>query len=119
MDYQPDMNHNRYEDKHSSGLATASVVMGTIALATCCCIYSAIVAGALSIIFALLSKGGEMKMDSKGKIGLILGIAGLVITIIIYAVAFTLTIQHYGSFDKFLDYCNQISQQSMQYSQYK
>lgn len=114
MDYQPDMNQNRYEDKRSSGLATASIVMGIIALATSCCIYSAIVAGALAIIFALLSKGGEMTMDGKGKAGLILGIAGLVLTIIIYAIAFTWMIHNYGSIDKFLDYYSQISQQSMQ-----
>jgi uncharacterized membrane protein YqhA len=119
MDYQPDMNQNRYEDKHSSGLATASIVMGTIAIATSCCIYSAIVASALSIIFALLSKGGEMTLDGKGKAGLILGIVGLVLTIIIAVVLIAWTIHYYGSFDKLLDYYNKLSQESMQYSQYK
>lgn len=119
MDYQPDLNQNRYEDKRSSGLATASIVMGVIALATSCCIYSAIVAGALSIIFALLSRGGEMTMDSKGKLGLALGIIGLVLTIIIYTMAFAYMIHYYGSFDKMLEYSNKISQQYMQTYPYK
>jgi hypothetical protein len=119
MDYQPDLNQNRYEDKRSSGLATASIVMGIIAIATSCCIYSAIVAGALSIIFALLSRGGELTMDSKGKIGLTLGIIGLVLTIIVYVAVFTYMIQYYGSFDKMLDYSNKFSQQYMQTYQYK
>ena len=117
MDYQPDLNQNRYEDKRSPALATASIVMGIIALATSCCIYSAIVTGALSIIFALLSRGGEMTLDSKGKIGLTLGIIGLVLTIIVYAIMFAYMIHYYGSFDNMLDYSNKFSQQYMQYYQ--
>lgn len=114
MDYQPDFNQNRYEDKHSSGLATASVVMGILSVATFCCIYSSIVAGALAIIFSLLSKGGETTLDSKGKIGLILGIIGLVTTIVLYIFIFASMLQYYGSFENMLNYSNQITEQYMQ-----
>ncbi len=136
MDYQPDsyqqhsendpstpdysefrQEPSNYEDRHSSEFATASIVMGIIAIATFCCIYSAIICGALAIIFALLSKGGEMTMDHRGRTGLILGIIGLVVTIVVYAVVLINTISDYGSIQNFLDYYRQFSEQYMSYYQ--
>ena len=82
MDYQnnPDSHQpgqelfSPYKNKRSAGFATASLVLGILSLVTCCCIYSALPFGALAIIFALLSRGGEMTMDSRGMTGLGLGI---------------------------------------------
>ena len=59
MDYQPEnqtqTTHTYYGEKRSQGMAIAAIVMGIISIATSCCIYAAIVTGALAIIFALLS----------------------------------------------------------------
>lgn len=122
MDYQnnPDSHQpgqelfSPYKNKRSAGFATASLVLGILSLVTCCCIYSALPFGALAIIFALLSRGGEMTMDSRGMTGLGLGIAGLVLTIVIFIIMFIYTVSFYGSFDAFMQYTNELAEQYMQ-----
>ncbi len=122
MDYQnnPDSQQpgqelfSPYKNKRSAGFATASLVLGILSLVTCCCIYSALPFGALAIIFALLSRGGEMTMDSRGMTGLGLGIAGLVLTIVIFIIMFIYTVSFYGSFDAFMQYTNELAEQYMQ-----
>ena len=118
MDYQPNYQPQvNYEDKRSSGFATASIVLGIVAIATSCCIYSALICGALSIIFALLSKGGEMTMSSNAKIGLTLGIIGLAATIILYTVVIIVVISNSGGIDAFMLEYNKAMEQYMQYYQ--
>ncbi len=125
MDYQNNANLDRQStpqdrrdpDRRSHGLATASFVMGILSLATCCCIYSAIVFGALSIIFALLSRGGETTLDGAGKTGLILGISGLTVTVILYIVMLFYAVSYYGSFDELMRYSNEMAEQYMKYYQ--
>lgn len=122
MDYQnnPDSHQPRqepfspYRNKRSAGFATASLVLGILSLVTCCCIYSALPFGALAIIFALLSRGGEMTLDSRGMAGLGLGIAGLVLTIVIFIIMFIYTVSFYGGFDEFMQYTNELAEQYMQ-----
>jgi hypothetical protein len=122
MDYQnnPDSHQpgqelfSPYKNKRSAGFATASLVLGILSLVTCCCIYSALPFGALAIIFALLSRGGEMTMDSRGMTGLGLGIAGLVLTIVIFIIMFIYTVSFYGGFDAFMQYTNELAEQYMQ-----
>lgn len=86
--YSYNMNHmpqRNYMDKRSTGLATASIALGIVSIVTFCCLYAALPCGALAIILGLLSRGGEMTFSTTGKIGIILGIVGLVITIALYA----------------------------------
>lgn len=78
MDYQPYSNQQPpYFDKRSSGMATAAMILGIIGLSLVCCPYVSIPCGALAIIFALLSRGGERTCSTRGQTGLILGILGL------------------------------------------
>lgn len=119
MEYQTESNNFgqapvSYEDKRSTGFATASIVMGIIAIATCCCIYTSIVCGALAIIFALLSRGGEMTMDGKAKVGLALGIVGFIVAIIVLIVAVIYCIYYFGGMDGLINYVNQYSEKYMQ-----
>jgi predicted histidine transporter YuiF (NhaC family) len=103
------MNEQFYpaQDKRSHSMETASLVLGIIAISTCSCFYSSIVCGALAIIFALLSRGGENTMSGKAKIGLGLGIAGLVATILLYAAAYMITYNYYGGLEGLLRaYCD-------------
>lgn len=104
-----------YKGTRSEGLATASLVMGILSLTTTCCLYAALPFGALAIIFALLSRGGEMRLDGKGTAGLALGIIGLVITVVIFILMFIYTIYYYGGFEEFMEYSNQLTEQYMQY----
>lgn len=78
------------------------------------CIYSALIFGALSILFALLSRGGEMKMSERAFVGLVLGITGLVIAVAAFAFMFLFTVNTYGGFDAFMQYSNELAEQYMQ-----
>ncbi len=94
-------------DKRSAKMETVAMVLGIVSLGTCSCLYASIVCGALAIILALLSRGGENTMGTRAKIGLGLGIAGLVLTILFYALAFAVAIETYGSIEGILRaYCD-------------
>ena len=67
MDYEP---NKSYIEMRSAGMSVASLVLGIIGLSMGCCIYPPIIFGSLAIIFALLSRGGEMHMNSYAKAGL-------------------------------------------------
>lgn len=98
MDYQPDTN-TPYTGQASPKMALASMILGIIAVITSGCIYLAFVCGALSIIFAFLSKGGSYRIPAQGKAGLALGVAGLLLTICIYTAAFLFLLKQYGGME--------------------
>ena len=75
-------------DKRSHGMETAALVLALISISTCTCIYLSIPLGALAVMFALLSKGGETTLNSKSKLALCLGIAGMVLTVLLYTFSF-------------------------------
>ena len=118
-----DMNYNPYENnpnedpklnpygippykyplyQKSNGMERASTILGVCSIIGCTFIYFSIPAGALAILFALLSRGGRNTMSAKSRNGLLLGIAGIVITIIFYAYALHIAIQDAGSFENLL-----------------
>lgn len=92
-----------YEDKSSGGMATASLVFGILAIITCCCIYTAMIFGALAVIFALLSRGGERKLSSVAVAGLILGIIGMVLGILFISFFIISAILEYGGLEHYID----------------
>lgn len=98
-------NYNLYHDKRSQSFATAGFVLGLIAALTPYFVFTSLICGPLAIIFGLLSKGREMTMDTKGKVAVILGIIGLVLTVLIILVAFRVVIiDEFGGFENFLKY---------------
>ena len=98
-------NYNLYHDKRSQSFATAGFVLGLIAALTPYFVFTSLICGPLAIIFGLLYKGGEMTMDTKGKVAVILGIIGLVLTVLIILVAFRVVIiDEFGGFENFLKY---------------
>ena len=84
MDFEQNIDSMKTPDqnKRSDSMALASLILGIIAIVTSGCIYLAIVCGALGIILALLSRGGEMTFTSKGIAGLTLSSIGLALTIL-------------------------------------
>lgn len=98
------MEYSTYEDKRSRGFTTASLVLGIIGIATGCCVYTGIICGALAIIFALLSRGGEKTMSNQAKVGLALGIVGIVTGILMLVAAFAVVIAEFGSFENYMEY---------------
>lgn len=94
-------------NKRSAGMETAAFVLGIVSLATCACIYTSVVCGALAIMFALLSKGGATSMSNRARYALILGLIGLISTIIMYTTTFAYAIHTYGSIENLLkEYCD-------------
>ena len=78
--YQPNPNQP-YRSRRSARMEAASLILGSIALLSCTCLYLAVPCGALAVIFATLSRGGMMSYTSKAQIGMILGIMALVAAI--------------------------------------
>lgn len=76
--------------KPVSGFAVASLVMGILSLLLACCSgIGGIAAGALGIIFAILSRKGQ-PMESQAKIGMGTSIAGLALGVVIIIATFML-----------------------------
>lgn len=85
----------------------ASIFLSIGALISCTCFYGAYIMGALAILFALLSRGGQMKMSSKAKLGLILGIAAIILTTVVTIASVYIAIQEFGSIENVLrEYCD-------------
>ena len=103
MDFEQNIDRMKtpYQNKSSDNMALASFILGIIAVITSGCIYLAIVCGSLGIILALLSRGGEMKLTSRGIAGLTLSSIGLALTFLIYTAAFLFLIRSFGGIDAF------------------
>lgn len=86
---------------------TASWVLAIVAILSCTCFYGSYICGALAIVFALLSRGGQMKMSPRAKLGLILGISAIILTTVVTIGAMYIAIEEYGSIENILrEYCN-------------
>ena len=90
------------QDKRSASMTTAATNLGVISVTTCTCLYVSVACGGLAILLALLSKGGELTMSKSARLALYLGVAGLVITAITYAVTLYAIIGEYGSLEEYL-----------------
>ena len=105
MDYGA---NKSYIEMRSAGMSVASLVMGILGLAMGCCVYPPVIFGSLAILFALLSKGGELHMNSYGKAGLALGILGIICGILIFTdYVFTLMAE-FGGLDGYLQYIEEL-----------
>lgn len=69
----------------SSGMATASFVMGILSIVFTCCCCGGFIFGSLGITFALLSRV-DQTMEDRARAGLITGIIGMVLTVILFFV---------------------------------
>ena len=109
QNFNPDFNNN-YQQKprviRLNMFEAASMVLAIGALVSCTCFYGAYIMGALAILFALLSRGGQMKMSSKARFGLILGIFAILLTTIITVTSVYIAIEEFGSIENVLrEYC--------------
>ncbi len=96
-----DMNSRMPSDRRSVPMTTAAIVLSVIAVSTICCFYSSFICGILGIIFALLSKGGELTMSQNAKTALYVSTAAVVMSVILVAGSFVTLILQYGSLDAF------------------
>lgn len=115
QNYQNYQNYRPPMDRRSHTLETLSLSLGVIALCTCVCVYPSIVLGALGIILAALSKGGELTLSSKGKAAMSLNIVALSLTIVLIAISFAVSYVIFGGFDNMLKAYEQM--QGMSYDE--
>lgn len=115
MDYKNDnysgYDYNRYDyndprnfnNKRSQEMETVSLVLGIIAIASCTCLNVSIICGSLSMLFALLSKGGASSMSSRAMFCFVLGLVSVLITICFYTVLIVYMLHEYGSLSGILN----------------
>ncbi len=108
MDYEP---NKSYIEMRSAGMSVASLVLGIIGLSMGCCIYPPIIFGSLAIILALLSRGGEMHMNSYAKAGLALGIIGMAFGALFLIYSFFTLMAEFGGIDGYLRYIEELMEE--------
>ena len=69
---------------------------------SCTVIYAAYLFGGLAILFALLSRGAQMKFSPKAKKSMIIGIGAILLSTIIFVVSFLYLLEMYGSIEGIL-----------------
>lgn len=84
-----------YFELFSLGFALASIF-------SCTFIYTAYLFGGLAILFALLSRGAQMQFCSRAKWAIIIGIAGIVLSTVLFVASFLFLLQEYGSLEGIL-----------------
>lgn len=108
MDYEP---NKSYIEMRSAGMSVASLVLGIIGLSMGCCIYPPIIFGSLAIILALLSRGGEMHMNSYAKAGLALGIISMAFGALFLIYSFFTLMAEFGGIDGYLRYIEELMEE--------
>lgn len=110
MDYQ-NYPYNPYQppvsNKRSNVMEIAAMVCGIIAIVGCSVIYISAISGALAIMFALLSRGGERTAGVKANVGLGCGIGGLALSAMLYLMTFTVLFAAYDGAGNFFHSINQ------------
>ena len=79
-DYNPNPEPLDPEPAHS-GMETAAIILGILALVGSTCFYLSIPCAAVGILLALLSRGRKEHMSNRAKTGLCISAAGLVLTV--------------------------------------
>ncbi|MEY8517666.1 hypothetical protein AALC25_12300 [Lachnospiraceae bacterium 29-84] len=95
----------------SSGMAAASLALGTIGVLMAGCAYPAILFGSLAIILALLSRGGKWKVEGYAVPGLILGIISVAFGILVLVYYVVTVVTTFGGIDGYFDYLENLMEQ--------
>ena len=83
---QQEMYHRNPEPGNASnGLAVAALICSVLSIVSVCCLYGAFVFGGLAIIFALLSRGARKKTYGAARTALLMGTAGVLISVAQYS----------------------------------
>ena len=103
MNYNP---YGYYPRKKTNKFETASLATGIISVISCSIIYLSFPCGALAIICSSLSRGGNMHRNTRATIGMILGILGLILTTLLYAVVLYILIYESKALESILrEFC--------------
>ena len=86
-----------------NGFSLLSLICSILGVVTFCCIYSALVFGALAVLFGLLSRGSAKRPCPQARAGIRLGIIALVLTTALNIYSYVSMIQQYGSIQNALN----------------
>lgn len=89
------MKRNNYFELFAFAFSVASILSSTV-------IYTAYLFGGLAILFALLSRGPQMKFSPRAKKALLIGICGIVLSTVIFVASFLYLLHEYGSIEGIL-----------------
>ncbi len=92
----------------SKQFATVSMILGVVSLIFCWLIYISLICGGLAIVFALISKGKELKLKPAAKVGCALGLLGIIAGVILTVISFIIIIHQFGSIDAFMESYRQL-----------
>lgn len=82
-------------------MENAAFLLGILSVISCGFLYLSFIFGSLAILLGLLSRGGSMKMSSRASIGVTAGAAGLALTVLLYALLFSVIFHAYGGASNF------------------
>ena len=108
-----DQNYNPYGNPQNNTrprpnyMETFAFTLALFSIVTCTCCYLSLPMGAVAIVLALLSRGGQMKLRSKAKLAIAVGIIGLALTIGMYALCFYVAFTNLEMFEEMMrQYCD-------------
>jgi hypothetical protein len=93
---------NYYNGNQPNGMATASLVLGILAIISLCCIYGSYIFGGIGITLALLSRGKNTKLSTNALIGTILSVIGMIIATVLIVISVILVFSKYG-FENYME----------------
>lgn len=83
-------------------MLTLSFSLSILAIATTFCIYASLICGSISITLALLARGQQRTLPAQGKWAVMISTTAIIVSVLVTAVIFLLTIRQYGSPEEFL-----------------
>ena len=84
--YQPDSSqfpHYGYKPARNNSFMILSLCLGILSIATCSFCFFSLPAAGLSILFALLSRGSDKKLQVMPKAGIIISLLGILFSVVI------------------------------------
>ncbi|WP_099466764.1 DUF4190 domain-containing protein [Konateibacter massiliensis] len=93
---------NYYDKNEPNGMATATLVLGILAIVSICCVYGSYIFGGIAIALGLLSRGKGTKLSTNALIGVILSIVGMAVSTFVLIFMVITMIASYGSMGNFL-----------------
>lgn len=100
MDYQ--FYGQPQNPRRSGRMEFCSMAFGIISLATFCTIYTPLICGSLAVVFALLSRGGELTFTAKARAGLATDSIALGLAVFLCAFSVLYVLVFYGSVENML-----------------
>ena len=107
--YNPYPNPGYGNRPQTNPMETVAFILSIISIATSTCFFLSLPMGSMAVVLALLSRGGQMKLGTKAKFAVVLGILGIVLTISLLIIGIMTILREYGSFEAYLRaYCDML-----------